>query len=301
MPGELMCAGPPDLAAGPAGIVVTTSRNATAWRNAGGEWLPHSVSHEALPHVFSVAGSDDGYVAVGSTGNPAHDLTGAIWWSADGKSWSRVATAASPPDPNYRQAQFTGIVHTPGGWIATGWQLHPGGSPAVSDAIMWTSPDGQHWTPSARDGATFEQYAWTSGVGTTADGAAIVGRANITGNGVPGTGDPIRQDDVLWFGSSTPAGTDGIIEGSLREIGGPPPGLDKGITGSMDLTYPDGHVATTPIGASGRFSFTAAPGTYKIVGHSPGFGNGTYDCSAAGPVRVNGNNVTHVELVCSID
>ena len=171
----------------------------------------------------------------------------------------------------------------------------------MTDAIVWTSPDGQHWTPIRRDGDAFEQYARADAVGATSDGFAIFGRADITGNGVPGTGDPIRQEDVLWLGSSSPASTDGIIEGSLREIGGPPPGLDKGITGSMDVTYPDGHVATTPIGAGGRFSFTAGPGTYKIVGHSPGFGNGTYDCSAAGPVRVTANNVTHVELVCAVD
>jgi hypothetical protein len=299
MPGEIMCAGPPNLAAGPAGIVVTTSRNATAWRSVGAEWSPRSISQNS-PHVFSVAGSDVGYVAVGSTGTPPHELTGAIWWSADAISWTRVATASSASDPDYQQAQFTGIVHTAGGWIATGWQLHPGGNPAVTDAIMWTSPDGQHWTPTPRDSGEFEQYAWTNGVGATGGGAAILGRANITGNGVPGTGDPIRQDDVIWLGSATPPNADGIIEGSMREIGGRA-GHDKGITGSMDVTYPDGHAVTMPIGAGGRFSFAAAPGTYEIIGHGPSVGNGTNDCPAVGPVRVTANNVAHVELVCSID
>jgi hypothetical protein len=70
----------------------------------------------------------------------------------------------------------------------------------VRDATLWTSPDGQHWTKDTRDAGTFEQNAIANRVGVTSSGFAIIGAANITGTGT--AGDPIRQDAVLWMGST---------------------------------------------------------------------------------------------------
>ncbi len=88
--GQIPCEGPIDAAAGPAGIVVTTMDNATAWRRSGDEWSPSSMSTEQAAPV-AIAGADDGYVAVGST-TRGNDTSGAIWWSPDALTWS-----ASPP------------------------------------------------------------------------------------------------------------------------------------------------------------------------------------------------------------
>lgn len=195
------CLGYVDATDGRAGVVATTSDNATAWTDDGGTWLPHPISTETAAGVKAVEGDASGYVAVGSTGKPGDSETGAIWWSPDAKTWTRVATDSSSINPKYQQASLTGIAHTAAGWIAVGWQLHPGGDPAVKDATLWTSPDGQHWTEDTRDAGTFEQHAIANGIGETSRGFAIVGAANITGTGKPG--DPLRQDNVLWVGSST--------------------------------------------------------------------------------------------------
>jgi len=194
------CSGYVDATDGPAGVVAATSENATAWTDDGGTWAPHLISTETAARVSAIDADADGYVAVGTTGDPADSGTGAIWWSPDAKTWTRVATDSPPANPKYQQASFTGVAHTAAGWIAVGWQLHPGGNPAVRDATLWTSPDGRHWTADTHDAGTFEQHAIANRIGVTANGFAITGSANITGTGVPG--DPIRQDNVLWTGSS---------------------------------------------------------------------------------------------------
>jgi hypothetical protein len=195
------CLGYVDATVGPAGVVATTSNNATAWNNGGGTWLPHPISTKTAARVNAIDANANGYVAVGSTGDPVDSESGAIWWSPNARTWTRVATDSPPANPNYQQASFTGVAHTTTGWVAVGWQLHPGGDPAVRDATLWTSPDGQHWTEDTHDAGTFEQHAIANRIGVTANGFAITGSANITGTGTPG--DPIRQDDVLWIGSST--------------------------------------------------------------------------------------------------
>jgi hypothetical protein len=194
------CLGRIDATNGPAGVVATTTENATAWSDNAAKWSPHPISTETGARVDAVDADASGYVAVGSTGDPVHSGTGAIWWSPDANTWTRVASDTPPANPKYQQASFTGVAHTTAGWIAVGWQLHPGGDPAVRDATLWISPDGQHWTEDTRDAGTFEQHAIANSVGVTTNGFAIIGSANITGTGVPG--DPIRQDNVLWIGSN---------------------------------------------------------------------------------------------------
>ena len=221
MPTNIDCDTGSDIADGPAGVVVVTSGNATVWTTNGPEWSPHLIAPDApgVPtsnaHVFAVTGSDNGYVAVGSIGVPPNNLAGAIWWSADGITWSRVAT--NTPDPRYGQAQFHDVAHSAAGWIAVGWQQHAGTDAfsATSDAVVWTSPDGQHWTALTRDVGAFEQYAWISGVGATTDGFVIFGQANVTDQ--PVGNDLTHQRIVLWMGSSTPSSPPvGIVEGSPR-------------------------------------------------------------------------------------
>ena len=246
------CGGQIDATTGPAGVVITTSDNATAWTENGDDWSSHRIpTNDPDPNarVMAVAADSDGYVAVGSTRDvttSSKDSGGAIWWSPDGGTWTQVATALSPENPKYIQAEFTGVAHTDAGWIAVGWQLHPGGDPASTDAIVWTSPDGRHWTPDTHDGGVFEQYARADGVGPTTDGFAIFGEGNITGTGA--AIDPIRQDDVLWLGSPTaPSPATGIIEGTMYEVGGPAPGLPHAVTGSAIITAADGQTTTVPV------------------------------------------------------
>ncbi len=41
-------------------------------------------------------------------------------------------------------------------------------------------------------------------------------------------------------------------------------------------------------------------GRYTVVGHSPGFGSGKYDCGADGPVTVDLGAVTYIQLTCPV-
>ena len=170
---------------------------------------------------------------------------------------------------------------------------------------MWTSPDGRHWTADTRDGATFEQDAWISGVGATADGAAIFGQSNI--NGTETQNDPTRQDLVLWMGSGTPASSPvGIVEGSLREVGGIK--QVPAVAGTIRFTSADGHEVDTATDPSGRYAISLPPGSYTAVGTSPSYQNGAYDCIAtiadsgapSGPVDVRAGTVSHIDLDCEI-
>ena len=154
---------------------------------------------------------------------------------------------------------------------------------------------------------TFEQYARAEGVGITADGVAVFGRANISGSGA--IGDPIRQDQVLWMGSSAaPAASTGIVEGTMDEVGGPAPGIVKGIEGSLTATDAAGHTSTIAVAAGGTFSSGLAPGTYTFVGHSPLYNGGDGRCGArfAGGDElgdtfiVRAGKLVHVEVVCAI-
>ena len=64
----------------------------------------------------------------------------------------------------------------------------------------------------------------------------------------------------MWLGSATaPVPPTGMLEGSLREVGGPPPGLDRGVAGTITVTGPDGRTTTISTDSSGSYSAALAP------------------------------------------
>jgi hypothetical protein len=288
-----------DATNGPAGLVSIDQNRAVAIVDGA----KHVISPGSENSVNAIASDDHGYVAVGATNTRGNTASpGAIWWSADGKNWTRVVTASTPEPKGF--ARFTGVAHTQAGWIAVGYGVHPGADAKVNDAILWTSRDGEHWTRDTRDAGTFEQFAQAIGIGVTNDGFAIFGYGNVTGGRVaakPLSQDPLGLDNVLWLGPNAPSNTPlGIIEGTMREVGGPPPGIDTRVAGSLTATAPDGNHVTASVDAAGRFSLQLPPGKYHVVGHSPQYGDGTYDCESGGPITVTAHTVTHIELVCPI-
>ncbi len=278
-------------AVGPSGLLFSTGSNATAWHLSGTEWSPRSISSGVANSIVTdLVGDEHGYVAVGYV-----DADGAIWWSADGRSWRRVASTRAPADQVDRRAYFTSVVHAAAGWIAVGFQTSNRG-PVATDAVMWTSTDGEIWAQSGRDEGVFEQYARADHVGITRDGVAILGSGNLIGDTTDG-----RENTHLWLGSNAqPRNPLGIVEGELIEVGGPAPGVPKAVSGTLTARMSDGSPIEVSTGSDGRFSTQIAPGTYNIVGHSPLYGDGKYDCTAVGPAIVRANSVAHVTLICSI-
>jgi hypothetical protein len=289
------CNGFVDVTNGPAGVraVASGSSGATVWAEKAGTWAAQPTAGLSGAGVAAIGSDGNGYVAVGSLGS-----RGAIWWSADGTAWTNVVSVAAPARA-VQEATVSGVAHTGLGWVAAGWQIHAGRGEPFTDLILWTSQDGRHWTQDRRDAGTFEQFAYALGIGVAHDGVAIIGTANVTGLGT--AQDPVRQDSVLWFGSPAhPTAPLGTVEGTMRERGGPPPGLDKPVACTLIATAGDGRHFNATIGPGGRFSTQLPTGTYTVVGHSPEFGSGTYNCNAGGPVTIFKDTPTHIELTCPL-
>ena len=298
-PAGVAC-GSTDAADGPAGIVSVASSQALFAGSA-----PVAISPDGGVQVNAIAGDDHGYVAVGEDPATTTRATGAIWWSRDSKNWTREVTAADPDPKGFEL--FSDVAHSPSGWIAVGYRGHPNANVDALDAVVWTSTDGEHWTEFSRDSGVFEQFAGANGVGVTNDGVAIWGTANITGSYT--TADPGGSDYVLWLGSSVaPNPPLGIVEGRMAEVGGPAPGLARGIAGTLVATSADGHQITAATAAGGRFSTELPPGSYTIVGRSPQYQNNQFTCpgryeggdAVGDTIVIRANHVAHVELVCNV-
>jgi hypothetical protein len=91
----------------------------------------------------------------------------------------------------------------------------------------------------------------------------------------------------------------GTIAGTLREVGGPAPGLARAIAGFLRVFNATGGW-DGPTDGSGNFRVDLPVGTYTVTGTSPVFGAGQYPCTAGGPVVVARGRTTTVEVICSI-
>jgi hypothetical protein len=93
---------------------------------------------------------------------------------------------------------------------------------------------------------------------------------------------------------------------SLRIVGGPAPGLDKPVAGTVVATDPVGRRCTRPVGPSGWVTMTLAPDSYSFTGHSPSYGDSKYTCTAAQDAVVDEHPETSqgpppiVQVVCAI-
>jgi hypothetical protein len=76
------------------------------------------------------------------------------------------------------------------------------------------------------------------------------------------------------------------VTGTLRMIGGPSPGVNRTVSGNVTATNQSGQRFSTTARDDGNFAMELPPGVYDIVGHSPNFGYGKYDCSPGGPVTL---------------
>jgi hypothetical protein len=92
----------------------------------------------------------------------------------------------------------------------------------------------------------------------------------------------------------------GTITGTLREVGGPAPGLDRSIGGSIRITGSSANWEGTTTG-SGGFSVDLPVGRYSVTGGSSFINDGRSQCFAAGPVVVARGRTTTADVICSID
>lgn len=90
----------------------------------------------------------------------------------------------------------------------------------------------------------------------------------------------------------------GTIAGTLREVGGPSPGLDRAIAGTVTITGRSGFSVRAPTNRNG-FSVDLPVGTYTVTGTSLSINDGHTSCSAGGPVAV-ARGLTTVAVICPI-
>jgi hypothetical protein len=86
------------------------------------------------------------------------------------------------------------------------------------------------------------------------------------------------------------------VHGTLREVGGPAPGLNRGVAGTVRASVPGAkRVATARTGSDGRFTLTLEPGTHVL--------RGSWNSNAlCGPTTVHVAHATldNVLVICSI-
>lgn len=93
------------------------------------------------------------------------------------------------------------------------------------------------------------------------------------------------------------AGT-AVVRGMLREVGGPAPGFDRGVYGTVRIRIPHGKVvATTKTGPDGTYSFSVKPRAYELTGSSP---VANVPCSARKIVSARPGAVVQAAVVCNI-
>jgi hypothetical protein len=100
---------------------------------------------------------------------------------------------------------------------------------------------------------------------------------------------------VVACSSSSPHGT---MSGTLHMVGGPGD-VDYPTPGTVQLVA-DNHTYSVEVGDDGRFTTAVAPGSYTLIGHSPQYGDGQYDCmlGTEQPVSVPSSATVAVTLEC---
>ena len=94
---------------------------------------------------YNLFGPDEVLLAYSARrpGDPG-ELRGAVWTSEDGLAWSRVPEERLP-DLGGDNTQLYAVTTGGPGLVAVGWRE----SDLVVDPVVWTSPDGETWSPAA--------------------------------------------------------------------------------------------------------------------------------------------------------
>jgi hypothetical protein len=164
--------------------------------------------------VSSMASTAYGTVAVGTDQNVDGTVTAAVWTSADGTSWSRVAddagvfgdpsTPETPSSSLYTMndvAEFGGILVAAGGQIgshilAADDPRSPGLS-SLAQPIVWTSLDGLAWNRQILPGAA-DHSAVVLSVAAGPNGWLAVGSSNQLNSSLVVTDVWYSADGVMW-------------------------------------------------------------------------------------------------------
>src|SRR3954469_12164522 len=95
--------------------------------------------------------------------------------------------------------------------------------------------------------------------------------------------------------------TVGTVAGTLLMVGGPSPGIRRGLAGTLSV-HSDAEsgpvVATVAVDASGDFRADVPPGLYVLTGHAPSLVG--LVCRGERRVTVKAGHVTTAEVICPV-
>ena len=106
---------------------------------------------------------------------------------------------------------------------------------------------------------------------------------------------------------TSPSGTQGTVSGVIRLVGGPAPGSDHAVAGTVSVYR--GDVSGRPMAsvhsdAHGSFVISLPPGTYALAATSPRYAvNQPSDlppCRAREPIVVTRNAATTADVLCEM-
>ena len=96
------------------------------------------------------------------------------------------------------------------------------------------------------------------------------------------------------------ASAQGNVRGTLRVIGGPPPGVNAAIAGTVTATATDGRTWRQQVTAKQPFAFSLPPGTYMFTGTSPAINDGKQTCVGRSSITVHAGGTTKTAVICDI-
>ena len=188
------------LAAGASGLVAvgeTASGAAVIWTSADGSaWVREPLGPTfADAHFFSVRAAGPGFLISGGTGSQEVSVTGgpagvvpvdaAIWWSTDGRAWTKATLQPSSAGGAYVSEIFVGADGLVAVGAATG---------ARGEGAAWTSSDGRTWAPIAMRG---------SGLPSPVPGQAVLPSSYIVDDGTHMVAIGTTTGQVATWWSST--------------------------------------------------------------------------------------------------
>jgi hypothetical protein len=109
---------------------------------------------------------------------------------------------------------------------------------------------------------------------------------------------PSQQTSAMLESVQHETPADGRIAGRLTAVGGPPGIPPRPLSGNLTIQG-DYDSLLVVVHEDGTFTGTLAPGRYRVVGHSPSYNDGKYECHTRRPfVTVRADQTTHVWVLC---
>ena len=237
------------------------------WASSDGRtWV--SVVDSEMESVTAVTGGPGGFAAAGRAGAEA-----AVWFSADGDAWERVADDAftlvndqgSPVEPLLRSAAATSA-----GYVLVGGDgLCSTGPCPDQEAVIWTSADGRSWVRVASD----DRFT-----GASANEAVAWGSHFVVGGVYDGKA-------AIWIsGSEQPASGATAGTAPVPAIPTPTPGQPISLAGSWQAIDLDGSQQTMELAeqANGTYGVTILDGRAGACGGVSSTVTGTAEVGRSG-------------------